>query len=34
MLFLDEGDTLFCCSTEVSAAHDRYANLEIGYLLN
>ncbi|HEX3864912.1 MAG TPA: ATP-binding protein [Stellaceae bacterium] len=33
MLFFDEADVLFGKRTEVKDAHDRYANLEIGYLL-
>ena len=33
MLFFDEADALFGKRTEVKDAHDRYANLEIGYLL-
>ena len=33
MLFFDEADALFGKRTEVKDAHDRYANLEISYLL-
>ena len=33
ILFFDEADVLFGKRTEVKDAHDRYANLEIGYLL-
>jgi hypothetical protein len=33
ILFFDEADALFGKRTEVQDAHDRYANLEIGYLL-
>ena len=33
ILFFDEADSLFGKRTEVSDAHDRYANLEISYLL-
>ena len=33
ILFFDEADALFGKRTEVSDAHDRYANLEISYLL-
>ena len=33
VLFLDEADALFGSRTEVSDAHDRYANLETAYLL-
>jgi hypothetical protein len=33
ILFFDEADTLFGKRTEVRDAHDRYANLEVGYLL-
>ena len=33
VLFFDEADSLFGRRTEVSDAHDRYANLEISYLL-
>jgi hypothetical protein len=33
VLFFDEADALFGRRTEVSDAHDRYANLEISYLL-
>ena len=33
ILFFDEADALFGRRTEVSDAHDRYANLEISYLL-
>jgi hypothetical protein len=32
-LFFDEADALFGKRSEVKDAHDRYANLEIGYLL-
>jgi hypothetical protein len=32
-LFFDEADALFGRRSEVKDAHDRYANLEIGYLL-
>jgi SpoVK/Ycf46/Vps4 family AAA+-type ATPase len=34
ILFFDEADALFGKRTEVKAAHDRYANLEVGYLLD
>lgn len=34
VLFFDEADALFGKRTEVSDAHDRYANLETAYLLN
>ncbi len=33
ILFLDEADALFGKRTEVKDSHDRYANLEINYLL-
>ena len=33
ILFFDEADALFGVRTEVSDAHDRYANLETAYLL-
>lgn len=33
LLFFDEADALFSRRTEVKDAHDRYANLEISYLL-
>jgi SpoVK/Ycf46/Vps4 family AAA+-type ATPase len=33
VLFFDEADALFGRRTEVRDAHDRYANLEINYLL-
>ena len=33
VLFFDEADALFGTRTEVSDAHDRYANLETAYLL-
>ncbi|MCH9687438.1 MAG: ATP-binding protein [Deltaproteobacteria bacterium] len=33
VLFFDEADALLCRRTEVSDAHDRYANLETAYLL-
>jgi AAA+ superfamily predicted ATPase len=33
ILFLDEADTLFGKRTEVRDSHDRYANIEVGYLL-
>lgn len=33
ILFFDEADALFGRRTEVSDSHDRYANLEISYLL-
>ena len=33
VLLLDEADALFATRTEVSDAHDRYANLETAYLL-
>jgi SpoVK/Ycf46/Vps4 family AAA+-type ATPase len=33
MLFFDEADALFGKRSEVKDAHDRYANLEVGYLL-
>jgi hypothetical protein len=34
ILFFDEADSLFGKRTEVKDAHDRYANLEISYLLD
>jgi SpoVK/Ycf46/Vps4 family AAA+-type ATPase len=33
VLFFDEADALFGKRTETSDAHDRYANLEVAYLL-
>jgi SpoVK/Ycf46/Vps4 family AAA+-type ATPase len=33
LLFFDEADALFGARTEVKDSHDRYANLEISYLL-
>lgn len=33
ILFFDEADALFGKRTEVSDAHDRYANIEVSYLL-
>jgi SpoVK/Ycf46/Vps4 family AAA+-type ATPase len=33
ILFFDEADALFGKRSEVKDAHDRYANLEVGYLL-
>ncbi len=33
MIFFDEADAIFGKRSEVSDAHDRYANVEIGYLL-
>ena len=33
VLLFDEADTLFGKRTQISDAHDRYANVEIGYLL-
>jgi SpoVK/Ycf46/Vps4 family AAA+-type ATPase len=33
VLFFDEADALFGKRTAVKDAHDRYANLEVGYLL-
>lgn len=33
IIFFDEADTLFGKRTEVKDAHDRYANIEVGYLL-
>src|SRR5262249_29024919 len=33
VLFFDEADALFGKRSEVKEAHDRYANVEIGYLL-
>ena len=34
VLFFDEADALFGRRTEVTDAHDRYANLETAYLLS
>ena len=34
VLFFDEADALFGGRTDVKDSHDRYANLEIGYLLS
>lgn len=34
VLFFDEADALFGNRSQASAAHDRYANLETGYLLS
>ncbi|MFG3422615.1 ATP-binding protein [Micromonospora sp. NPDC048063] len=34
VLLFDEADTLFGKRTEVRDSHDRYANLEVGYLLH
>ncbi|MFT3843295.1 MAG: ATP-binding protein [Myxococcaceae bacterium] len=34
VLFFDEADALFASRTKVADAHDRYANLETGYLLS
>lgn len=34
ILFFDEADALFGKRTEVKDAHDRYANIEVSYLLN
>lgn len=34
LLFFDEADALFGRRTEVKDAHDRYANLEVSYLLD
>ena len=33
MLYFDEADALFGKRTDVKDAHDRYANLEVAYLL-
>lgn len=33
ILFFDEADALFGKRTEIKDAHDRYRNLEVGYLL-
>jgi SpoVK/Ycf46/Vps4 family AAA+-type ATPase len=33
VLLIDEADALFGSRTDVKDAHDRYANIEIGYLL-
>src|SRR6185369_7524309 len=33
VLLLDEADALFASRTEITDAHDRYANLETAYLL-
>ncbi len=33
VLFFDEADALFGKRTDVRDSHDRYANLEVGYLL-
>ena len=33
VLFFDEADALFSSRTEVSSSNDRYANLEVGFLL-
>jgi len=33
VLFFDEADALFSARTDVSSSNDRYANLEVGYLL-
>jgi hypothetical protein len=33
LLFFDEADALFGARTEVKDAHDRYANIEVNYLL-
>src|SRR5699024_10733916 len=33
ILFFDEADALFGKRTEISSAHDRYANQEVSYLL-
>ena len=33
ILFFDEADALFGARTEPSAAHDRYANQEVSYLI-
>jgi ATP-dependent 26S proteasome regulatory subunit len=32
VLLLDEADAIFGKRTEVKDAHDRYANLEVGYV--
>jgi ATP-dependent 26S proteasome regulatory subunit len=34
ILLLDEADALFGKRTEIADAHDRYANLEVAYLLD
>ena len=34
MLLFDEADALFGKRTDVKDAHDRYANIETGYLLD
>lgn len=34
VLLFDESDALFAKRTEVSSAHDRYANQEVSYLLS
>jgi hypothetical protein len=33
VLFFDEADAMFSARTEVATSNDRYANLEVGYLL-
>ncbi|HEY0040575.1 MAG TPA: AAA family ATPase [Flavisolibacter sp.] len=33
MLYFDEADALFGKRTDVKDAHDRYANVEVNYLL-
>ena len=33
ILFFDEADSLFGRRSEVGSSHDRYANIEVGYLL-
>jgi ATP-dependent 26S proteasome regulatory subunit len=33
MLLFDEADSLFSKRTAVKSSHDRYANLEVNYLL-
>src|SRR6185503_10583612 len=33
VLFFDEADAMFSSRTDVSTSNDRYANLEVGYLL-
>lgn len=33
VLFFDEADVLFSRRSEVKDAHDRYANVDVGYLL-
>jgi MoxR-like ATPase len=33
VLFFDEADAMFSSRTDVSSSNDRYANLEVGYLL-